>query len=149
MQTTQIVQASAEVVTIARLSPGDVYKRVEADYSGNSTLRFGIVESVMNNGTDSAVSAIEFSTEYNGVTVKAKVIAAGADVAIYPATPAEVEAHLDEVRKALQQSVESAERALTEAKAKQAHVNSVVASHFVLAAPVTTTDPGTVIQITP
>lgn len=148
MQTTQIVQASAEVVTIARLTPGDVYKRVETDYAGQATLRFGIVESVMNNGTDSAVSAVEFKPEYSGVTVASKVIAAGADIAIYPATPAEVENHLEEVRKALQTAVESAQRALTEAQAKQAHVNGVIAAHAVLTAPLTSDIPG-VIQIQP
>ena len=135
MQVQQIVQASAEVITIARLSPGDVYKRVETDYSGNATLRYGIVQSVMNNGSDAAVSAVEFKPEYGGVTVTEKIITAGSEAALFPATPVEVEAHFVDLTDALTKDVEAKQNALRESLRKQALVEAVIADHPALTAP--------------
>lgn len=106
MQTTQLVQASADVVTITRLAPGDVYKRVEegTSYTG-TTLRFGIVQDVMNNGSEAAVTALEYETDYNtGVKVTLQVFTGSKPVAIYAATPEEVLAHMNAVELAADQA---------------------------------------------
>jgi hypothetical protein len=139
MQAHQIIRASAEVVTITALAPGDVYKRVDTtSYSGESKLQFGIVQSVMNNGEDAAVSALEFSADYSGITPALKVYDGSQPVAIYPATPDEVRLHLDDVTKAADDAVEKARRSLADAEAKAAMVRDTLATHAAsLTAPAT------------
>jgi hypothetical protein len=111
MDTSQIVRSSAEVVSIVRLHPGDVYKRVESGYSGDASLRFGVVQDTMNNGTDAAVTAIEWKAEYAAVVTEIKVFDGSSPAAIFPATPDEIESFLIDLEKSAQQAVENAERA--------------------------------------
>src|SRR6476661_1858622 len=87
METRQIIEASADVITITRLRAGDVYKRVETDYQGTASLRFGIVSDVMHNGSDGAFAALEYTTDFSaGVAVTQKVYDGGKPAALYPAT---------------------------------------------------------------
>lgn len=100
MDTQQLIRASADVVTITHFAPGDVYKRIETAYSGEAILRFGVVQDVMNNGADAAFTALEFRADYNGTTCDLKVYDGGKPAALYAATPEEVTAHFDDLRKA-------------------------------------------------
>lgn len=111
MQVHQIVGTSADVMTITRLSPGDVYKRVEeSDYYSGAKLVFGVVQSVMNNGEDAAVTALEYEADYNsGAKAVIKVMTGSRPVAIFPATPEEVTAHLEELWASAQSAVIRAE----------------------------------------
>jgi hypothetical protein len=98
MQTTTLIQASADVVTITSFARGDVYKRVDRDYSGTNQLQFGVVTDVMNNGEDAALSCLEFEAVYGaGVVPRIKVWKAGDDLAVFAATPEEVRSHFDEL----------------------------------------------------
>lgn len=115
MDTTQLVRASAEVVTITSFKPGDVYKRVETDYSGATSLRFGVVQDVMNNGSDAAFTAIEYRPEWNSVVVDLKVYDGTRPAALYAATPEEVQHHLSELLEVSQRRVNEATDALTKA----------------------------------
>lgn len=124
MDTKQLIQASAEVVTITSFKAGDVYKRVESTY--DPQLRYGIVQSVMNNGSDSAFSAIELRPDYStGVVVETKVFDGGKPAALFAATAHEVAVHLDEVRKSVEQRRETAAKALVEAERAVALVAEV------------------------
>lgn len=148
MQTQQLIQASADVVTITHLAPGDVYKRVEEGgaYAGGpgATLRFGIVQDVMNNGTDSAVTALEYvpapAYASGGVTVEVKVWTGSKPAAIFAATPAEVTQHLAAVVADTDKAVDKAEAELTKARAAWQAVQEVVAraGQQILTAPATT-----------
>lgn len=119
MDTKQLIQASAEVITIASFKAGDVYKRIETGpYAGGEpTLRFGIVQDVMNNGSDSAFTAIEFRADYtSGVTVETKVFDGNRPAALFSAVPAEVAQHVEEVRKSALDKERRAAQALDEAR---------------------------------
>lgn len=116
MQVQQLIQASANVITITALTPGDVYKRVTEGYSGDATIQFGVVQSVMNNGTDAAVTALEYSPDYQqGVVAKTAVFTGSKPQAIFPATPAEISVHLADLTKQAERVLKEKEKALAEA----------------------------------
>lgn len=114
MQVQQMIRASADVLTITTLSPGNVYKRIDTAGYGSSdpVLRFGVVQSVMNNGEDSAVTALEFTADYTGVAAALKVFDGGKPVSIFPATPDEITQHLTELTERAERDVADAEKAL-------------------------------------
>lgn len=87
MQVQNIIRASADVLTITHLTVGNVYKRVDTNYNGDASIKFGVVQSVMNNGTDAAITALEYEADYNGARATIRVITAAKDVAIFPARP--------------------------------------------------------------
>lgn len=120
MDTRQLIEASAEVVTITRLKAGDVYKRIEEGTSYGSPLRFGVVQDVMNNGTDSAFTALELTPTYAGITSEVKVFKAGMPAALFAATPDEVLRHTTEVKISVDRKVAEAEKALIAAREAQA-----------------------------
>jgi hypothetical protein len=130
MQVQNIIRASADVLTITSLSPGDVYKRVgDTNYSGDATLHFGVVQSVMNNGEDAAVTALEYETDYSvGIKATLKVFTGGKPIAIFPATPAEITKHLTDLHAATVRSVETAERDLETKRKALAAVEALTAT---------------------
>lgn len=119
MQTQQIIRGAAEVLTITKLAAGDVYKRVDQDYSGTAVLRYGVVVDVMDNGPDAAIVTLEFRpADFGaGVEIQRKVINGGLPIAIFPARPDELTEHFD----AVLTSAEDAEKA-----ARQAHEKAVM-----------------------
>lgn len=141
MQVQQIVRASADVLTITRLSPGDCYKRVEeSDYSGPS-IKIGIVQSVMNNGEDAAVTALEYQVDYaDGIKVAMKVFTGGKPAAIFPATPEEVAAHVSDIENAARRAVEKAAKDLDAKRAAHAAVVSLIGNLGTITAPETGTN---------
>lgn len=131
MQVEQIIKASADVLTITTLSPGDVYKRVDTDYAGTSSLVFGVVQDVMNNGTDAAVTALEYAAAYTtGVVAKLTVFTGSKSVALFPATPDEVRAHMDDLRRSSGAALDRANEA--QQKAQESHA-AVVRLHNAVA----------------
>ena len=133
MDTRQLIEASAEVITITRLQAGDVYKRIEEGGYG-SPLRFGIVQSVMNNGTESAFTALEFTPGYNTVSSEIKVFAAGKPIALFAAAPVEVEEHCNQVITAAAAQVSTKERELDTARSTlhtaQAAISKALRGHL-------------------
>jgi hypothetical protein len=110
---TNLVKASAEILTITSLSEGDVYKRIEGD-----EVRFGVVQSVMNNGTEAAVTALELFKQYGSPGIKEYVIQTDKHVAIFPATPLEFEVYLASLKDEVLRNVRDARAAL---KAREEH----------------------------
>lgn len=146
MQVQQIIRASADVLTITTLAPGNVYKRVEEGYQGEAILRFGVVQSVMNNGADAAVTALEYAPDYTkGVTATLKVFTGARPAAIFPATPEEVTAHLADITRAANEAVTAAEKDLAAKRAVLRAVRRVNRTVGALTAPdVTGQDAGAV-----
>lgn len=145
METSTLIQASADVVRIVTLRTGDVYKRLlhKTPYGRDleePTLRFGVVTDVINNGSDAAITALEFDTGYSGVAPEIKVFRGGSDVAPFAATPAEVTAALSEVAKFAQRAVEDAERELAKRRDVQELVNRAYAAKGQLTEAATTTE---------
>jgi len=64
--TANLVRASAEVVTILTLRKGDVYRRLYTPSYSPERMVYGVVLSVDHNGTNAAITALEFS-KANGV----------------------------------------------------------------------------------
>jgi hypothetical protein len=137
MDTTQLVRASAEVVTITSLKAGDVYKRIETLYTGEANLRFGVVQSVMNNGTESAFTALEVRPDFVGVAVESKVYDGSKPIALFAATPDEVGVVVSEAREAIARKVAAAEKALTEARNEADRIGDLIdrVNHSALTAP--------------
>lgn len=145
MQTTQIVRGATEVLTITRLRPGDVYKRVEESSYAATTLRYGVVADVMDNGPDAAVVAVEFRPpEFgSGVLIETRVITGNQPLAIFPARPEEVREHMAAMIASAEQAERTAVEAADKAAALTARVRAVAAAHTAgeLSAPETSTVP--------
>lgn len=138
MKTRQIIEASADVLTIVTLKKGDVYKRVvEASTFESSRLQFGIVTSVMHNGEDGAIAAIEYGISYSGLDVQQIVMTTGSDIAIYPATVEEVREHLSQIRQTLDRKVKEATDAVEKATMLRADCEEVLSGLVVLSNPET------------
>lgn len=111
-----LVSTTANIVRIVSLKPGDVYKRLEESSYGGATMQIGIVSEVLNNGDRCAVTAIEYKGSYGGVEVETRVFTDKANVTLFPATPDEVHAHLDDLTKAAERKAEKAEAELRSAR---------------------------------
>lgn len=109
MQTKTLVEASADIITITSLKSGDVYKRLEKSYSGYSVL-YGVVTSVLHNGTDAAVLSIEWKSKFEGVESEAKVFGTEDDLKIFAASPDEVAEHLEDIKRAGERAIREAEK---------------------------------------
>ena len=74
MQTQQFIRGSAEVVRVTALVKGDVYKRLEeaTNYS-EAKMLYGVVTDVLNNGSEAAIQAVEFTPSYGSVESKIRV----------------------------------------------------------------------------
>lgn len=131
MDTRQLIEASATVITITSLKRGDVYKRIEdtPDYGAGSgpSLRFGVVTDVLNNGEDSAFTAVELTPTYNGVESRLRVFTAGKPAALFAATPEEFEQHTKLLQAAADRAVQSARETLAKAEEAQQHAGRVIA----------------------
>jgi len=117
MTTTEtIVRASATIVNITTLHAGDVYKRLEKarQYTAEK-LVIGRVLSVMHNGTEAALTALESTV----ATADEPTIVAhgvGADLALFACEPDEWVAHMADVRTGARRKVERLERDLDDAR---------------------------------
>lgn len=127
MRTATLVQASADVVTVINLRAGDVYKRLEVNtYGERHTLHFGVVQSVMHNGEDAVIVAIEFPQEWNGVQAKLRTFGTDADLKLFDATPEEVTAHFAEVRDASAKTVAAKREELAKAEVIHRQVEQMI-----------------------
>jgi hypothetical protein len=139
MQTSTLIEASAEITRIVTLKRGDVYKRLPGNetYNNRNELRFGIVQDVLNNGADTAITAIEFAVDYRRVEPEIKTFRGTDDVAIWSASPAEVVAHLGEVARIAGTSVSEAEKELERKRVVLGVVQQWQAAPLALTAPET------------
>lgn len=83
MQTQSIVQSSANVIRIVNLKVGDIYKRYN-DSSYDSSMFYGIVKSIDNNGEKTFIHAIEYKKSYSTITASMYIIRGDKDVDIFP-----------------------------------------------------------------
>jgi len=113
MQVQTLIQPQAEIVNIIQLREGDVYKRLqEGVYGGTDEIKFGVVTGVVNNGTQSAITALEYAASYNSVTVEHKTFSGTKELAIFPANPIEFAEHIDSLLNALDNGIADKERDL-------------------------------------
>lgn len=98
MQTKTLVQASAQVITITTLTPGDVYKRLVESWGGKFEAVYGVVQTVDFNGEDAMVTALELK----GPVITTEVFGSGTDLRIFTSTPEEVQFAFDGAKDTLE-----------------------------------------------
>ena len=140
MVTTQnFVNTQANVISVTQLSKGDVYKRLHQDYStAPYELKFGIVTDVLNNGTDSVITALEFEVSHNDASMKMKTFGTSTELRIFACDPDEVVSHLGDIDKkaaTMQQDAEKKVRDLTYFRNQLSEVEKRAARGELSAAP--------------
>jgi len=141
MRTQQLVRTTATVVRIVELEPGNVYKRlIKKSYVTEGTspyeIKLGVVQSVLDNGEQTAITALEFEHSYATIKPEIRVFGEDSNLQIFDATPAEVETYYAELRDSADQAVKSAINALEAARRIQDAVKD--ATRAALSAPKTT-----------
>ena len=102
MQTKQIIQQSANVIRIIKLSKGDIYKRYDTN-SYSDKILFGVVQDVKNDGENTFIEAVEYKYSYSELEADIKVFSGDSDVSIFPAT-------LDEIKEKFESCVRNTQR---------------------------------------
>lgn len=123
MHITNLIEASADVITITRLKAGDVYKRIDG-----GAIKFGIVQTIMHNGSEGAFSALEISPGYQSVNAVNKVFETGGESALFTCTPEEFAVHITEIRKTISDWVLNATRALVNAQETERKTEEILAT---------------------
>lgn len=113
MQTQQLVQTSANVIRIVNLKPGDLYKRY-SDSSYDSSVYYGIVKSIDNNGEQTFIHAIEYKKSYSTISADMYIIRGDKDVALFPATIADIEAEFGNVVRSCEKDIETLKKQITD-----------------------------------
>jgi hypothetical protein len=110
MQVKNIVQASAIVVRVSEVHPGDVYKRIDKPSYGDERLVYGKVMDVLSDGEDAALVTLEFvPVDYSSnIQAVVKTFRGEVDVTLFPATVAEYENALNAAIDAQEKTVMSA-----------------------------------------
>jgi hypothetical protein len=117
MEARTLVQASAQIVTVLGLREGEVYKRLEPKSTyKEAKLYFGKITSVMNNGQESAIVALEYEAGFRAVTVTRKVYSGDSEIQLFPASVEEFQSHIEELRAASIAGVTAAQEALEKAQ---------------------------------
>jgi hypothetical protein len=115
MQTKNMIQASANVVKITRLSIGDVVKLVEEGYS-EPEIYYGVVVDLLNGGEKSFVQIMRYKKSYGAVSCDIKTYSGDKDLTLFPATVEEVQEHLQAVIDRLRNDIKEEEKKLSERK---------------------------------
>lgn len=124
--TRHLVEASASVVAITKLSRGDVYKRLTKEsYQNTYDIRFGIVTDVLANGTDVAITALEFEDSYTESKTAMKVFGGDSELQLFACDPSELSSHFDGLRAAANRRTEDYRNRLHKEEAFMAHLDRV------------------------
>jgi hypothetical protein len=135
MEITNLVRpAAAEVITITKLQPGDVYSRLQKEsYSDKWFLIVGVVQTIHSNGTDAAFTAFEVNQQTHAVELKA--YGTGADLSLFAATPEEALMVLQEARDRVYAELDDAHRKVDKARALANTMDSILGTAGSLTAP--------------
>lgn len=113
METKQIVQASANVIRITKLTKGSIYKRFDKDYENRTY--YGIVKNVYNDGVNAIIEATEYRYGYSSLEAEHKVLTGQKDYILFPATLEELQLEFSSVvsskEREIKESLEKIERA--------------------------------------
>lgn len=115
MQTKNIIQTSANVIRITNLKAGDLYKRVD-DSSYSTSIKYGIVKAILNNGEKTFIEAIEYTKSYSTIKAEMAIISGEKDIAIFPATIDEIKDEFNGLEANLLKEIETKEKEIEEKK---------------------------------
>ena len=112
MQFKHVIQASAEVVNIAQVHVGDVYKRLEKPTYGDERLVYGKVIDILANADEAALVALEFVPQDYSTSIQAQIrtFSGNTEIVLFPATISEYEL-------ALNNAIDSQEKVVMSARA--------------------------------
>lgn len=114
MQTQQIVRASAQVIRITSIAPGNIYKRFDPNYEDRTL--YGIVRNVHNDGDNTIIEATEYCYRYGSMTAEHKVINGNKEYVIFPATIEELTANFSEVIERKKSEIEKSKQEIKTAE---------------------------------
>jgi len=112
MQTQNLIQTTANVIQITNLKIGDVFKVIDADGYGGPTVKYGVVNDLMNDGEKTYIEVVEYEKSYGSVDAKIKLYTGTKDISLFPATVEEVKEHFDSVLASIGKDIEKDEKAL-------------------------------------
>jgi hypothetical protein len=107
MNVHQAIQASANIVRITNIAPGDVYKRFDDSSGYDDRVYLGIVQAVHNDGNQTIIQALEYCYKYSTLSVELKVLRGDKDYALFPASPEDLNRELDGVIDRKSREIES------------------------------------------
>lgn len=104
METKQLVQASANVIRITHIAKGNIYKRFDTNYDYTY---YGVVTDVLNDGTNTIITATEYKKSYNSIDVENRVLRNKNDYILFPATLEELTLEFDSAIKRKRDEIET------------------------------------------
>ena len=128
METKTLIKADATVMTILTLSENDVYLRLHEDNTYNeSQLKYGVVTSVLHNGADAVITAIEYWKPAYGNSINAdiKVFKGNDDLKLFRADPVTFLTHLNELEDAMAKEIKEKEDELERKRDLAARVHAL------------------------
>jgi len=123
MQVQQAIQSSANVVRVTSISAGDVYKRYG---DSDDVVYYGIVNSVHNDGETAIIEAVEYCYRWSDLKIELKVLRGDRDYKLFPATPADLNLELGDVKKKKEKEIQKAQEDIEKAKKEIAEVESIL-----------------------
>jgi len=126
MQTKQIIQASANVIRITKLSKGNIYKRFE----DNDYVYYGVVTEVLNDGINAIITAVEYRKSWSSIDVSQKVIKGEKDYVLFPATADELEMEFESVVRTKEREIEDYEKKINDNKKLIEQTNKLISGEL-------------------
>lgn len=125
MKINQVIQTSADIITVLTVKRGDIYKRLDTPSYGSPKLLFGVVTDVLANGETSVVTAVEVTATYADVEISEKVFAGDNDVQLYPADIEDFTAYRTQMIEAAERSRANALKAYEKAEGLYRRVQEI------------------------
>ena len=127
MNTTQLIQSSANVIRITKLKPGDLYKRfdIKETYSEDKTY-YGIVAAIHNDGKNTIIQSTEYAQGYNNIEAKNKIIRGTEEIAIFPCTLEEFNLEFATCKEMLIRSIETHKEAIASKNNKIQELDNLI-----------------------
>lgn len=112
MQINSVIRPSAQIIRVAEVSAGDVYKRLHTPTYGTQSIVYGVVMDVLHNGDEAVLIGLEFTPVEYAVDIApvVRTFKSADEVALFPATVEEYRIALTEAIKVQQRSVDAKEK---------------------------------------
>lgn len=112
IKTTNLVQASAQILTVTEIKRGNAVKRLAKNYADAYRVVLGVVLDVMHNGTDAAFTVLEFDNQFGKTDVEVKTYGTDSDLKLFHASPEEVAEGMNKALENARKSVKEKQREL-------------------------------------
>ena len=100
-----LIQLNANVIKITNLKKGDVFKRIDDNYS-TPEVKYGVVLDLMNTGEKSFIEVLEYTKSYREIKGEIKVFGGEKDLSIFPCSIGEIQEYLKDAIKSIEKDIE-------------------------------------------